>query len=97
MKLPHLHILGWDARPQGHAHAIARINVGIGGGGINPSSAAGCKHGRLRFYVNRLASLNANGNNTGDRPILVFYQVYGEPFIKKDGLILNVVLIQRMQ
>ena len=97
MKLPHLHILSGDARAERHAHPVAGIDMRVSGGSINTPRTACREDGRLRFNVNRLTCLDADRHNTNDRPVLIFHQVNGKPFVKENGLVLNVVLVQRVE
>ncbi len=55
------------------------------------------KYGRLGFNVDRFARLDADRHDPNDGPVLVFHQVDGEPFVKEDGLVLDVVLVQRVE
>ena len=93
MELPHLHILRRYACAECHAHAITGIDVRIGGGRIDPASTTSSEDRRLGFHVNGLTRFNANGDHTHHGTILVLHQINGEPLVKKDGLVFDIVLI----
>ena len=65
----------------------------IGGGRIDPASATSSEDRRLGFHVNGLTRFNANGDHTHHGTVLVLHQINGEPLVKKDGLVFDVVLI----
>ena len=97
MELPHLHILHRHTGAQSHTNAVTGIDMGVGCRSIDAARAAGCKHRRLGFNKNRLSGLYANRDNPSDRPVLIFDQVDCKPLIKKHRLILDVILVKRVQ
>ena len=66
-------------------------------GGVNSTCPASCEDRRLGLYVDRLACLDANGNDTDYRTVLILDQVDGKPLVEEHRLVLDVVLVERVQ
>ena len=92
VKLPHFYVLHRETGAQGHADAISRVDVGIGGRGVNSSRPAGSEHRRFRFYVDDFARFYADRHDAHHRAILILDQVGREPLIEEHGLVLHIAL-----
>ena len=97
MELPHFYVLNGNASTQSHPYAITRAHERVGGGGINPTSTAGCDDCRLGTDVDDLAGFHAKGNHADNYTILIFDHVYREPFVQERGVGLYIGLIERVQ
>ena len=97
VELPHLDVLNWYACTQRHAHTVAGVDQRVGGRCIDATSTTSCKNSGLRTDVNSFAGLDADGDNTNDRTILVLHQIDRVPFIEEYGVVLQIALIEGMQ
>ena len=97
MELPHFHVLHGNTRPQTHANTVSGVNVRVGGRCIDTPCATRGEDRCLGLHVDGLARLDTDRDDPGHRPILVFHQIHGEPFVEEYGLVLHVVLVEGMQ
>src|SRR5690554_1124027 len=97
VELPHFNILYRKASPQGHAHAVASVDMGVGGRGVNTSGAASSKYRGLGLDVNHFAIFHINGDYTYHGTVLVLHQINSKPLIEKYRVMFDVVLIQGVQ
>ena len=97
MELPHFHVLNRHACSEGHAHAITRVDVCIRRRGVDTACTTRCENGCFGFHIDGLAGLNTNRNNTDNGTILILDKISREPLIEEYGLVLDVVLIKRVQ
>ncbi len=97
MELPHLHILRWNTCSEGHSHAIAGVDVGVGRRCINPARTTRSEYRGFGFHINSLARLDTNCDHANHCTILVLHKVYSEPLIEEHGFVLDVVLVERVQ
>ncbi len=97
VELPHLHVLHADSGTQGHADAVTGIDVGVGGGLVDATGAAGGQHGGLGLEVDDLAALHVDGGTTHHVAVLVLHQIQRIPLGEDGGLVLDVLLVQGVQ
>ena len=97
VELPHLDVLHREAGAQRHADAVAGVDVGVGGRGVDTSRAAGGEHRRLRLHVDGFAGFHADRDDADHGAVLVLDQVDREPLVEEHGLALQVALVQRVQ
>ena len=96
MELVELHVLQWDAPSEGNRNAIAGEGVGVGGGLVDLSEAAGCKDdGLARENVN-LAGCQLVGNHTRWLS-LVHHQVQNIELVVKLDTELDAGLVKSLQ
>ncbi len=96
MELVELHVLQWDAPAEGNRDAITCEGVGVGGGLVDLSEAAGCKHdGLARKNVN-LAGSQLVGHNTRWLS-LVHYQVQNIELVVELDAELDAGLVEGLQ
>ena len=82
---------------EGHSHAISSVNVRIRRRCVDTARTARCENGCFGFHIDGLAGLNTDRDNTDNSTVLILHEISSEPLIEKYGLILDVVLIQRVQ
>ena len=97
VELPELHVLHADPGTQCHADAVTRVDVGVGGGLVDATGAAGGEHRGLGLEVDDFAALHVDGGTADDVAVLVLHQIQGIPLGEDGGLVLDVLLIQGMQ
>src|SRR5690606_39437414 len=93
VELPHFNVLHREASTQYHADTISRVDMGVGGRGINTTCTTDSKHCRLGFHINGFTIFNIDGDDTNHGAILVSSQIYRKPFIQENGLVVEVPLI----
>ena len=84
-------------RAQGHADAVAGVDMGVGGGGVDPAGAASGEYGGLGFHVDGFAGFHADGNNADHGAVLVLHDIRGVPLVEEHGVVFHVALVEGMQ
>src|SRR5690606_26693050 len=79
VELPHFDILDRHTSTQGHAHAVAGVDQGVGGGRIDAAGATSSQDHGLGADVDGFASLDADRDDADDGAVLVLHQVHGVP------------------
>ena len=97
VELPHFHILHRHAGADRHTHAVAGIDMGIGGGLVDTTGAAGSQHGSASLEVNHFTGFDTQGGTTDHRAIGVFHQIQRVPLGENRGVIFQVLLIEGVQ
>ncbi|MND83132.1 hypothetical protein D3C80_749820 [compost metagenome] len=97
VELPHFDVLHRHAGTQGHAHAVAGVDQGVGGGGVDTAGTAGGQDHGLGTDVDGFAGLDADGDDADDGAVLVLHQVNGVPLVEERGAALQVGLVQGVQ
>ena len=97
VELPHFHILHRNAGTDRHTHAVAGIDMSIGGGLVNTACAAGRQHGGAGFKVNHFTRFDTQSGTTDHRAIGVFHQIQRVPLGENSGMVFQVLLIKGVQ
>ena len=97
VELGEFHVLQRQARAQRHGIAVAGAGVRRGAGEIGPTIAAGRQHGLMRAEAVQSAVLHAQGQHAAAGPFFVDDQIDREIFDIELGLMLQALLIQRVQ
>ena len=97
MELPHLDVLHRHPGAQRHGNAIAGVDVGVGGAGVDAPGAAGGEHRGAGFDERCLAGLDANGDDAHHRPVAVLHQIHREPLGEEHRAGAHIVLVERVQ
>ena len=97
MKLPKLHIFERNTGASSHAQAITCVDERIGGGCENATGTACCQQSGFGFKNMNVTSLHFQGGDADHVACIVPDQIHGQPFDKKAGPLLDVLLIQRME
>ena len=97
MELPHFHVLHGNARAQRHTDTVTRVDVCIRGRCVNTACTTSRKNSCFRLNVDSFSRLDANRDYTNHGTVLVFDQVSRKPFIEEYSLVLDVVLVERVE
>ena len=97
MELHELHVLARQAGAQHHAVAVAGADMRRGAGEIGAAVAAGRQHHELRAEPVDAAVLQAPGGDAAAHALIVHDQVEREVFDEELDVVLQALLIQRVQ
>ena len=97
VELPELHVFQGDASTRCHAQAVARVDKCIGGRGKYAPGAARGQQCGFRLQNVYVAGFHFQRRDTDNRAFGITHQVHGQPFHKKAGAGLHVLLVQRVQ
>ena len=97
MELIKLHVHQRHAGTQGHGHAVAGVDVGVGGGAEHLAAAAGGQQGALGLDEQGLAGLDLQDQGAADHALGVLDQVEGEELVEEVGLGAQVLLIEGVE
>ena len=97
MKLHELHVLDGQAGSDRHAGAVAGAGMGGGAGQIGTAIAAGRQHHALGAEAMDGAVFQVPGHHAAAHAVCVHDQVKGEIFDEEFYLVLQTLLIQRVQ
>ena len=97
MELPELHILHRDPGTRGHAHAVARVDEGVGRGGPDAACAARGQHRGLGLEDVHVAGFHFERRHAHDIAVFVAQEVKRHPFDEELRAGCQIALVEGMQ
>src|SRR5690606_30706927 len=97
VELPHFDILHRHAGTQRHTDTVTGVDQSVGRGGVDATCTTRCQHSGFGTDINGFTGFNADGNDTSESAVLVLDQINRIPLVEEGGVVLDVVLIQRVQ
>ncbi len=97
VELDEFHVLQWQPRAQHHGVAVTGTGVSRGAGLVDPTAAASGDDGHIGAEPMNRPVLETPSEQTAARAILVHQEVHGEILDKEACLVLEALLIERVQ
>src|SRR5260370_10493458 len=97
VELDEFHILQWQPGAQHHGVAVTGAGVSRGAGFVDPAAAASGDDGHIGAEPMNRPVLEAPGEQAAARTVLVHQEVDGEILDKEARLVLEALLVERVQ